>query len=70
MQHNIVSRDDWLKARTALHAKEKAFTRMRDQLSAEQRALPWVKVKKDYVFLPQTTSGSIDDEGRQGSAAQ
>jgi predicted dithiol-disulfide oxidoreductase (DUF899 family) len=50
MQHNIVSRDEWLEARTTLLAKEKAFTRMRDQLSTEQRALPWVKVEKEYVF--------------------
>jgi predicted dithiol-disulfide oxidoreductase (DUF899 family) len=50
MQHQIVSRDEWLKARTGLLVKEKAFTRSRDQLSVEQRALPWVKVEKDYVF--------------------
>jgi predicted dithiol-disulfide oxidoreductase (DUF899 family) len=50
MQHQIVSRDEWLKARVALLAKEKAFTRLRDQQSAEQRALPWVRVEKDYVF--------------------
>ncbi|SEC95361.1 Predicted dithiol-disulfide oxidoreductase, DUF899 family [Rhizobiales bacterium GAS191] len=50
MQHQIVSRDEWLETRTALLAKEKALTRMRDQLSAEQRALPWVRVEKDYVF--------------------
>jgi predicted dithiol-disulfide oxidoreductase (DUF899 family) len=50
MQHQIVSRDEWLKARVALLAKEKAFTRLRDQLSSEQRALPWVRVEKDYVF--------------------
>src|ERR1700738_5239410 len=50
MLHQIVSRDEWQKARTALLAKEKAFTRSRDQLSAEQRALPWVRLEKDYVF--------------------
>lgn len=50
MQHAVVSRDAWLNARSALLAKEKAFTRSRDQLSTEQRALPWVKVEKDYVF--------------------
>src|SRR6202048_218804 len=49
MQHQIVSRDEWLKARVALLAKEKAFTRLRDQQSAEQRALPWVRVEKHYV---------------------
>ena len=50
MQHEIVSRDDWLKARIALLAKEKALTRERDRLSEERRALPWVRVDKEYVF--------------------
>jgi predicted dithiol-disulfide oxidoreductase (DUF899 family) len=49
-KHSVVSRDEWLAARTALLAKEKEFTRLRDKLSAERRALPWVKVEKDYVF--------------------
>ena len=40
MQHQIVSRDEWLKARTALLAREKAFTKLHDQLGAERRALP------------------------------
>src|SRR5882672_2421356 len=48
--HPIVSREEWLAARTALLAKEKAFTKLRDQLGAEQRALPWVRVDKNYVF--------------------
>ncbi len=46
----IVSEEEWLAARKALLAKEKAFTRERDALSAERRALPWVKVDKSYVF--------------------
>lgn len=51
MQHNpIVSREDWLAARTALLEKEKALTRARDALSAERRALPWQAVEKDYRF--------------------
>lgn len=48
--HAIVSRDQWLVARQALLAKEKELTRLRDRLSAERRALPWVKVEKAYVF--------------------
>lgn len=48
--HTVVSREDWLKARTALLEQEKEFTRARDALSAERRALPWVKIDKDYVF--------------------
>src|ERR1700737_4491509 len=50
MQHTIVSREEWLEARTALLIKEKALTRLRDQLSAERRTLPWVRIEKDYVF--------------------
>ncbi len=48
--HKVVSRDEWLVARKALLAKEKALTKARDALSAERRALPWVPVEKDYLF--------------------
>jgi predicted dithiol-disulfide oxidoreductase (DUF899 family) len=48
--HHIVSREEWLAARQALLAEEKEFTRSRDRLSAARRALPWVKVEKEYVF--------------------
>jgi predicted dithiol-disulfide oxidoreductase (DUF899 family) len=50
MQERIVSREEWITARKALLRKEKEFTRLRDQLSAERRALPWVKVEKNYEF--------------------
>src|SRR5215510_10536080 len=50
MPHRVVSRDEWLAARKAFLAKEKEFTRLRDELSAERRELPWVKVEKAYVF--------------------
>jgi len=46
----VVSRGEWLEARRALLIKEKALTRQRDALSAERRALPWVKVEKNYLF--------------------
>ncbi len=50
MQHTTVSQDDWIAARKALLAREKEFTKARDALSAERRALPWVKIDKPYVF--------------------
>jgi predicted dithiol-disulfide oxidoreductase (DUF899 family) len=50
MQHRIVSRAEWLQERTAFLAKEKEMTQLRDQLSAERRDLPWVKVDKTYSF--------------------
>lgn len=46
----IVSREEWLDARRALLEREKAFTRERDRLSAERRAMPVVRVEKDYRF--------------------
>lgn len=46
----VVTRTEWLEARKKLLAREKEFTRLRDQLSAERRTLPWVKVDKAYVF--------------------
>jgi predicted dithiol-disulfide oxidoreductase (DUF899 family) len=48
--HAVVSREEWLKVRLALLEKEKQLTRLRDQLAAERRALPWVRVTKPYVF--------------------
>ena len=48
--HPVVSREEWLSARTAFLAKEKEFTRLRDELSQKRRELPWVKVDKEYVF--------------------
>lgn len=37
-------------ARKALLLREKEFTRLRDQLNEQRRALPWVKVEKEYMF--------------------
>ncbi len=56
--HRIVSREEWIAARTRHLAKEKELTRLRDQLSQDRRDLPWVKVDKTYVF-----------EGPQGKEA-
>ena len=49
-QHKVVSRREWIEARRAHLAHEKEFTRARDRLSEERRALPWVKVDKSYTF--------------------
>lgn len=49
-EHEIVSRAEWLVARKDLLRREKELTRLRDQLAAQRRALPWVKIEKEYVF--------------------
>lgn len=48
--HPVVSREEWLVARKAHLKNEKALTRMRDLVSADRRALPWVHLEKEYVF--------------------
>ncbi len=48
--HQVVTHDKWLAARKKHLAKEKEFTRLRDQLSRERRDLPWELVEKEYVF--------------------
>lgn len=62
----VVSREEWLVARKLHLQKEKEFTYQRDQLSAERRALPWVKVDKDYVFEGPNGKETLADlfEGR------
>ena len=63
---NVVTRDEWLAARTALLAKEKELTRQRDALNAERRRMPMVKVEKAYVFTGPDGEASLLDlfEGR------
>jgi predicted dithiol-disulfide oxidoreductase (DUF899 family) len=50
MNHRVVSREEWGEARKQLLAKEKELTRLRDQLSAQRRDLPWERVEKSCVF--------------------
>lgn len=46
----IVSQREWLAARKALLAKEKEFTRIRDEVSRQRLELPRERVEKEYVF--------------------
>jgi len=46
----VSSRTQWLAARKALLAREKELTRLQDEIARERRALPWVRVDKDYSF--------------------
>jgi predicted dithiol-disulfide oxidoreductase (DUF899 family) len=48
--HKVVSHDEWIAARKAYLAEEKAFSRARDALARKRRELPWEKVEKNYVF--------------------
>jgi predicted dithiol-disulfide oxidoreductase (DUF899 family) len=59
--HKIVSHDAWVAARKRHLAKEKEFTRLRDQLSRERRELPWELVEKDYTFEGERGKASLHD---------
>jgi predicted dithiol-disulfide oxidoreductase (DUF899 family) len=48
--HPVVSHEEWFSARKAFLAREKEFTRLRDELSRQRRELPWEKVEKSYLF--------------------
>ena len=58
---DVASRADWLSAREALLAKEKALTRAHDALAAERRRLPRERIGKDYKFESTTGSQSLAD---------
>lgn len=64
--HAVATREAWLEQRKALLAKEKALSHEYDQLAAERRALPWVRVEKSYVFSTPEGERTLSDlfEGR------
>ncbi|MBX3623310.1 MAG: DUF899 domain-containing protein [Rhizobacter sp.] len=49
-RHPVTTRDHWLAERRALLAREKALTHLHDEIAAQRRALPWVRLDKPYVF--------------------
>jgi predicted dithiol-disulfide oxidoreductase (DUF899 family) len=50
VNHPVVLREQWIAERQKLLAREKELTHLRDQIARERRALPWVRVEKNYVF--------------------
>lgn len=59
--HRVLPREQWIEARRKHLAREKEFTRLRDELSRERRDLPWVKVDKTYVFDGPSGRESLGD---------
>lgn len=64
--HAVVDEESWIVERKVLLAKEKELTRLRAELAAQRRALPWRRVDKDYVFAAPSGQRSLADlfEGR------
>lgn len=48
--HPTATHGDYIKARLALLAEEKALIKLKDELARKRQQLPWEKVEKDYVF--------------------
>jgi predicted dithiol-disulfide oxidoreductase (DUF899 family) len=61
MQHQVVSRDEWLTARLGLLKEEKELTRRIDELARRRQELPWVRVDKEYRFETDDGSASLAD---------
>jgi predicted dithiol-disulfide oxidoreductase (DUF899 family) len=62
-----VSRDQWIAERKRLLAREKELTRLGDQIARERRALPWLRLSKNYVFDAPEGNRTLADlfEGRR-----
>ncbi len=58
---NVVSNEEWIEARKELLAKEKEFTRLRDELTAKRQQLPWRRVEKGYEFAGPNGKESLAD---------
>lgn len=60
-EHRVVGHDAWVEARRKHLAKEKEFTRLRDQLSRERRELPWELVEKEYTFESERGAQTLNE---------
>ncbi len=67
-KYRIVSHDEWMTASKALLAKEKEFTKLREEMAQLRRTLPWEKVEKEYVF--DSTEGKVTLAGLFGDKDQ
>ena len=63
----IVSKEDWLLERKRLLAKEKELTKLYDQVNAQRRLLPMVRLDRKYTFESLSGKKSLRDlfEGRR-----
>ena len=63
----VVSPEQWVTERKKLLAREKELTRLHDQIARERRALPWVRIEKQYAFDTPAGRRTLGDlfEGRR-----
>jgi predicted dithiol-disulfide oxidoreductase (DUF899 family) len=53
--------DEWIDARLDLLKAEKELTRLNDELAQRRRALPWVRIDKDYRFDTEGGEATLAD---------
>jgi predicted dithiol-disulfide oxidoreductase (DUF899 family) len=60
-KHTTGTRDEWLKARIELLAREKELTQRNDALAQQRQELPWVRIDKEYRFETDDGSATLKD---------
>ena len=55
------SDSDWLQARVQLLEKEKALTKLRDEVSEARRKMPWRRISEPYCFSDNSGRYSLND---------
>lgn len=60
-KRHVVSEAEWTAARKGLLKKEKEFTHLRDELTAERQNLPWKKIETDYEFQGASGKETLSD---------
>ena len=62
LNHKTVSDDEWIAARRELLAKEKEYSRIRDEITQIRQNLPWRKVSKEYTFEGPRGKETLEDQ--------
>jgi predicted dithiol-disulfide oxidoreductase (DUF899 family) len=60
-EHATGTREEWLAARLELLAADKELVRRSDEVARQRRALPWVRVDKEYRFETDDGSAMLSD---------
>lgn len=57
--HRVGTREEWQATRDELLSMEKDLTRRNDDLAEKRRALPWVRIDKEYIFATDDGTKSL-----------
>lgn len=55
----IATSSEWLEARKSLLEKEKALSKLKDEVTLARQQMPWQKIEADYVFENETGEVSL-----------